>query len=122
MPFLVSFFSSLWSTFVGWTVRAYLTGAIKSLAINLVLFTVIFTLLYNLVTTANQYLLTAIQGMSPLMQQMLSPIAAMMPPSLTTCVSIVASVYMLGAGYNIAKEVAKMKARAAERAAGFFKA
>ena len=122
MPFLVSFFSSLWSTFVGWTVRAYLTGALKSLAINLVLFTVIFTLLYNLVTTANQYLLTAIQGMSPLMQNMLSPIAAMMPPSLTTCVSIVASIYMLGAGYNIAKEIAKMKARAAERAAGFFKA
>ena len=122
MPFLVAFLSSLWSTFIGWTIRAYLTGALKSLAINLVLFTVVFGLLYNLITTANQYLLTAIQGMSPLGQMMLAPIAAMMPPSLATCVSIVATVYMLGAGYNIAKEIAKMKARAAERAAGFFKA
>lgn len=122
MPFLVSFFSSLWSTFIGWTVRAYLSGALRSLAINLVLFTVIFGLLYNLVVTANQYLLTAIQGMSPLSQRMLAPIAAMMPPSLVTCVTIVGSVYLLGAGYNVAKEIAKMKARAAERAAGFFKA
>ncbi|MDZ7901308.1 MAG: hypothetical protein U5L01_01635 [Rheinheimera sp.] len=122
MPFLVAFFSSLWSTFISWTVTAYLTGALRSLAINLVLFTVIFGLLYNLITTANEYLLTAIQGMSPMKQMILAPIASMMPPSLSLCVSIVASVYMLGAGYNIAKEIAKMKARAAERAAGFFKA
>lgn len=122
MPFLVSFLSVLWSNFIAWTIRAYLTGALRSLLIGSLLFAALFALISNLIIEANEYLLTAIQGLSPLTQNMLSPIAAMMPPSLSTCVSIVASVYMIGVVYNIAKEIAKLKARMAERAAGFFKA
>lgn len=119
---IILFFTAIIGRIYGWLIGAYLSGALRSLTISLVLFTTIATLVYNLLTEANTYLLQAIQGMSPMSQAMLSPIASMLPPSLGLCASIIVSVWIMGIVYNLAKEVAKMKAHAAERAAGFFKA
>lgn len=119
---IIAFFGVLFSRLVSWFLTAYLSGALRSLVIWLVLFTTLSTLIYNLLYEANAYLMQAIQGMSPLSQAMLSPFAAMMPPSLGLCASIIATVEVMTVIYNLAKEVAKLKAKAAERAAGFFKA
>lgn len=119
---VIVFLTAIIGRLGSWFITAYLSGALRSLVINLLLFTTIATLIYNLITEANTYLLQAIQGMSPLSQSILSPIASMLPPSLGVCASIIVSVWMMGIVYNLAKEVAKLKARAAERAAGFFKA
>jgi hypothetical protein len=119
---ILAFFTALFGRIFIWFMSAYLTGALRSLVINLVLFTTLATLVYNFITSANQYLLQAIQGMSPLSQAMLSPVAAILPPSLGVCASIIVSVWIMGIVYNLTKEIAKLKAKAAERAAGFFKA
>lgn len=105
-----------------WFMLAYASGAIKSMAIYLVLFTSLAVLITNLITTANAMLLDAIRSLQPMGQLMLAPIASMMPPSLAICASMIVSVYLLGIVYNIAKEVAKLKAKMAEKALGFFKA
>lgn len=119
---VILFFTAIIGRIGSWFIVAYLSGALRSLVISLALFTAISTLVYNLLTGANAYLLQAIQGMSPISQMMLSPLASMMPPSLGLCASIIVSVWFMGIVYNLTKEIAKMKARAAERAAGFFKA
>lgn len=119
---LFTFITRLVERFGAWFLTAYLTGALKSLVISLVLFTAIAALITQLITTANDYLLDALRNGSTMAQYIIAPIAAMLPPSLGTCATIVASVYLTGMTYNLAKEVAKLKARAAERAAGFFKA
>ena len=119
---IILFFTVLLGRLVGWFITAYLSGALRSLVISLVLFTTISGLVFTFISEANQYLLEAIQGMSPLAQSMLSPIASMLPPSLRYCAGIIVSVWIMGMVYNMAKEIAKLKARAAERAAGFFKA
>ena len=119
---IILFFTAIIGRIGSWFITAYLSGALRSLVISVVLFSTIATLVYNLLTEANTYLLQAIQGMSPLSQAMLSPIASLLPPSLGVCASIIVSVWIMGIVYNMAKEVAKLKARAAERAAGFFKA
>jgi divalent metal cation (Fe/Co/Zn/Cd) transporter len=105
-----------------WFFTAYWAGALKSILIYFLLFTAIATGITMLITTANAMLLDAIRSMSPMSQLMLAPIASMMPPSLSICAGMIASVYILGVAYNLAKEVAKLKARAAEKALGFFKA
>lgn len=119
---IILFFTTIIGRIGSWFITAYLSGALRSLVIYVVLFSTIATLVYNLLTEANAYLLQAIQGMSPLSQAMLSPIASLLPPSLGVCASIIVSVWIMGIVYNMAKEVAKLKAQAAERAAGFFKA
>ncbi|TXH98544.1 MAG: hypothetical protein E6Q75_01010 [Rheinheimera sp.] len=119
---IIMFFTGLIGRLGSWFIAAYLTGALRTLVIYLVLFTTIATLVFNLITEANIYLLQAIRGMSPMSQVMLSPIAAMLPPSIGVCASIIVSVWFLGIVYNFAKEVAKLKAKMAARAARFFKA
>ena len=119
---IIAFLGVLFSRLVSWFLTAYLSGALRSLVIWLVLFTTLATLIYNLIYEANAYLLQAVQGMSPITQAILTPFAAMLPPSLGLCVSIIVTVELMTVIYNISKEIAKMKAKAAERAAGFFKA
>ncbi len=119
---LFTFVIRLVERFGAWFLTAYLSGALKSLVITLVLFTAFATLITQLISTANEYLLDALRNGSLPAQYVIAPIAAMLPPSLGVCATIIASVYMAGVTYNLAKEIAKVKARAAERAAGFFKA
>lgn len=119
---IILFFTALFGRIGAWFITAYLSGALRSLVISLVLFSTISGLVFTFISQANQYLLEALQGMSPLAQSMISPVASMLPPSLGYCAGIIVSVWLMGMVYNMAKEVAKLKARAAERAAGFFKA
>lgn len=119
---ILAFLGAIISRLVNWFLVAYLSGALRSLAINFVLFSVLAAMITALIIEANSMLLNAIQNMSPISQMMLAPIAAMMPPSLAVCASMVASVYVMGMVYNLTKEVARLKAKAAERAAGFLKA
>lgn len=119
---ILAFFGAIISRLVNWFLVAYLSGALRSLAINFTLFAALASMITALIIEANSMLLEAIQSMSPINQMMLAPIAAMMPPSLAVCASMVASVYVMGLVYNLTKEIAKLKAKAAERAAGFLKA
>jgi len=119
---LILFLTGIIGRIGSWFLAAYLTGALKSLVFVLLFFTAVSALLYSLITEANALLLQAVQGMSPMVQMMLSPIASMLPPSLALCVSSIVSVWFMGIIYNLSKEIAKYKAKAAERAAGFFKA
>lgn len=119
---LMAFIRYIITAIFSWLFTAYWAGALKSIAIYFLLFTAIATGITMLITTANAMLLDAIRSMSPMSQLMLAPIASMMPPSLSICAGMIASVYILGVAYNLAKEVAKLKAKAAEKALGFFKA
>lgn len=119
---IMAFIRLLIEKIFSWFMVAYLSGALKSMAIYLILFTALATLITGLITTANAMLLDAIRSMHPMSQLMLAPIAGMMPPSLSLCASMIATTYILGIVYNLAKEVAKLKAKMAERALGFFKA
>jgi hypothetical protein len=119
---ILAFLSAIISRLGNWFIVAYLSGALRSLVINLALFGTLTALITGLIIEANSMVLQAIQNMSPISQMMLAPIAAMMPPSLSVCASMIASVYVMGMIYNLAKEIAKLKAKAAERAAGFLKA
>jgi hypothetical protein len=119
---LILFLTGIIGRIGSWFLTAYLSGALRSMIFTLAFLTAVTALVYSLITQANVFLLQAIQGMGPMAQMMLSPIASMLPPSLGYCVSIIVSVWLLGIVYNMAKEIAKIKLRAAERAAGFFKA
>jgi len=119
---ILAFFGAIISRLVNWFLVAYLSGALRSLVINFALFAALASMITALIVEANAMLLEAIQSMSPVNQMILAPIAAMMPPSLAVCASMIASVYVMGMVYNLTKEVIKLKAKAAERAAGFLKA
>jgi hypothetical protein len=119
---LILFFTGIIGRLGSWFLTAYLSGALRSMIFALAFLTTVSAFVYSLITQANVFLLQAIQGMGPVSQMMLSPIASMMPPSMGYCASIIVSMWFLGIIYNIGKEVAKYKAKAAERAAGFFKA
>jgi hypothetical protein len=119
---LILFFTGIIGRIGSWFLTAYLTGALRSMIFALAFLTTVSAFIYSLITQANVFMLQAIQGMGPMAQMMLSPIASMLPPSLGYCVSIIVSMWFLGIIYNIGKEVAKIKLRLAERAAGFFKA
>jgi len=118
---LFAFFGALITRVGAWFMAAFVTGALKSLVINLTLFTVLAGLITAFVVYVNGLILDALTSMPPTAQLVIAPIAAMMPPSLPTCVGIIVSLYTTGTVYNLAKEIAKAKAAAAERAAGFVK-
>jgi hypothetical protein len=118
---LFAFIGAFVTRLASWFMASFVTGAIKSLVINLTLFTVISGLITTFVLYVNDLVLDALKSMPSTAQLVIAPIAAMLPPSLPVCVGIVVSVYTTGTVYNLAKEVAKAKAAAAERAAGFVK-
>lgn len=119
---IMAFFRFIIEKIFSWFMVAYLSGALKVMGIYLLLFTALATGITQLILTANEMLLNAIRSLHPMSQLMLAPIASMMPPSLAICASTIASIYILGMVYNLTKEVAKLKAKMAEKALGYFKA
>jgi|GEM_PF-4494792 len=119
---IMAFIRTLASKILQWFLVSYLSGALKTMAIYLALFIALAAAITHLILTANALLLNAIRSLHPMSQLMLAPIAAMMPPSLAICASTIASIYILGMVYNLTKEVAKLKAKMAEKALGYFKA
>lgn len=129
MPWGAIFTGTFWSSIIAFLgpvinkfLQWYLTGALKSFVIQALLFAGILASINWLIGFLNQIIQTALGQAFNFSPQALPAIFAFLPTNLVTCFNIIASVYLSCAAYNISKELIKLKARAAERAAGFMKA
>lgn len=129
MPWGAIFTGTFWSSIIAFLgpvinkfLQWYLTGALKSFVIQTLLFAGILASINWLIGFLNQIIQTALGQAFNFSPQALPAIFAFLPTNLVTCWNIIATVYLSCAAYNIAKELIKLKARAAERAAGFMKA
>lgn len=129
MPWGAIFSGSFWASIIAFLgpvinkfLQWYLTGALKSFAIQALFFAGIFTSIKWLIDYVNGVIAGLINQSLNLSPDAIPAIFAFLPSNLVTCWNVVATVYLSCVAYNIAKELIKLKARAAERAAGFMKA
>lgn len=119
---LVGFLAAFWNRFVSWVIVAHLTGALKIILISATTMAAITILVFTLMSKANDLILQSLQGMGMFSPAIMGVFTSFLPPSMGTCFGIVVSCYLTAIVYNFAKEIIRIKARLAERAAGFFKA
>jgi hypothetical protein len=129
MPWGIIFSGAFWSSIIAFLgpviskfLQWYLTGALKSFVIQALLFAGILASINWLITFVSGVVNRAIGEVAGFAPNAMPSILAFLPTNLVTCWNIVATVYLSCVAYNIAKELIKLKARAAERAAGFMKA
>lgn len=129
MPWGAIFSGSFWASIIAFLgpvinkfLQWYLTGALKSFVIQALLFAGIFTSIKWLIDYVNGVITGLLNQSLNLSPDAIPAIFAFLPSNLVTCWNVVATVYLSCVAYNIAKELIKLKARAAERAAGFMKA
>lgn len=115
---IIAFLGPVISKFLQW----YLTGALKSFVIQFLLFAGILASINWLISTINTFVQNSIGQALNFAPDAIPAIFAFLPSNLVTCWNVVATVYLSCVAYNIGKELIKLKARAAERAAGFMKA
>lgn len=119
---IIGFFAAFVNRFITWLLVAHLTGALKVILISATTMAAITILVFTLMAKANALILQALQGMAMFSPSVMGLFASFLPPSLGTCFGIIVSCYLTAIVYNFAKEIIRIKARLAERAAGFFKA
>ncbi len=119
---IFGFFGSIIQKIGEWFLTAYLTGALKSIAIFAILVTVVGGACFTLVTWVNSALTGFINSMGPIGHMIVTPIAAMLPETTPQLVTAILTYYTVSTIFHITVEVAKMKARWAEKALGYFKA
>lgn len=115
---IIAFLGPVISKFLQW----YLTGALKSFVIQALLFAGILASINWLIGFVNQIIQNMIGDALNFAPEAIPAIFAFLPTNMVTCWNIVTTVYLSCVAYNLAKELIKLKARAAERAAGFMKA
>jgi hypothetical protein len=129
MPWGAIFSGSFWASIIAFLgpvinkfLQWYLTGALKSFVIQALLFAGILASINWLIGAINQVIRGLVADALKFQPDAIPAIFAFLPTNIVTCWNIVATVYLSCVAYNIAKELIKLKARAAERAAGFMKA
>lgn len=123
MPvFLTAFFGTVIQRIGEFLLTAWLTGALKSTVIFLTLIAVVGTACYTLVTWVNSTLTGFINNMGTVASMVVTPIAAMLPETTPQLVTAILTYYIVSTIFHVSIEVAKMKAKWAEKALGYFKA
>uniref|UniRef100_UPI004048436F hypothetical protein n=1 Tax=Rheinheimera sp. TaxID=1869214 RepID=UPI004048436F len=126
MPFvfaaLFAFIGSLISRIGQWFLTAFLTGALKTIAIATAMIISVTFVIYTFVVSANQYLLDLIQGLNPVAQASVMGILAMLPKNLPYLITIILTYYTMSIGLHLSIEIYKLKAKWAEKALSHFKA
>lgn len=105
-----------------WFFRAYLTGALKTILIFGALIVVLGSVSYTFVDWVNRTIINYINNMSPIAQMVITPIAAMLPAKTPQLITAILTYYGVSATFHISIEIAKLKAKWAEKAMGHFKA
>jgi len=114
--FFVSAFMKIWGKAMLW----YFTGALKLYAIYIIACVAFYAAISWLAGKINTDLGNLLQGIE--VPTYASPFLSALPSNTSDCMQICLATYLVGAAYNISKEVAKLKLRMAERAAGFSRA
>lgn len=114
--------AAIWNRLVSWLIVAAATGALKSILITAVTLAAITVAVFALMAKVNALILQSLQGMTYFGPAILGTFASFLPPSFGTCFGIVVSCYLTAIVYNFTKQIILIKARMAQRAAGFFKA
>lgn len=119
---LLAFIGTLLGRLGQWFLTAFITGALKTMVIATTMIVAIVVLVYNFVVAMNAYLLELITGLNPTAYASVMGIIAMLPTNLPYLVTIIVSYYVLSVGLHLSIEIAKMKAKWAEKALSHFKA
>ena len=119
---IFGFFGTIIQKLGEWLLAAYLTGALKAMFIFVALVATVGTACYTFVTWVNSALVGYINSMGSIAQMVITPIAAMLPETTPQLVTAILTYYTVSTIFHVTVEVAKMKARWAEKALGYFKA
>ena len=120
MP-IIAFFGAIFSRIGQLILVKWTTGALKTIAIYTTLLAAIATAVFSLVSYANNLILEFVNGLPPIGQNILLGIAAFLPPNVPYLVSAILSYYAFSITTHLIVEVAKLKAKWAEKALGSFK-
>lgn len=105
-----------------WFFRAYLTGALKTIIIFGTLILVIGGSCYVFVQWVNATLVQYINNMPGIGRMILTPIVAMLPEKTPELVTAIITYYTVSATLHVSVELAKLKAKWADKAMSSFKA
>lgn len=119
---IFGFFGTIIQKLGEWLLRAYLTGALKAMLIFVALVATVGTASYTFVKWVNDALVGYINSMGTIAHMIVTPIAAMLPETTPQLVTAILTYYIVSTIFHVTVEVAKMKARWAEKALGYFKA
>ncbi|MCH8475994.1 MAG: hypothetical protein LAT55_12300 [Opitutales bacterium] len=107
---------------ITWVFVANTASALKTVAIYGVMIASVSGSIYMLIQYVNGLLVDLVSGLGPIGQGIFSGIASFLPSNLPFLVTLVLTYYTFVVGVHISIEIAKLKARIADKATRTMKA
>lgn len=121
MPALLAFFGAFLSRYFAWLAAAWAIGALKTIAIYTIMFAAIVGAILGFFAFVNGVITDYINGMGHISQNTLIGIASFLPTNMPALAATIIGYYLLSLSVHLVIEIARMKARWAEKALSHFK-